>query len=173
MAQVPRIVMFKSICQLIIRFGLNTAHPLLPGAMMLLPKLSNGLTTVFSNTLEEPSDPLEVCWSASFLENRILIVLSENLAAGTGSGYGIAQAIDSWSSEVCMYPFYLLYFVSLMIYIFLAQYDPSNPVASHFTQMVWKATTQVGCAVASCSGIFAASFGVSRSLHSPDIAYVL
>ncbi|KAH7880528.1 CAP domain-containing protein [Lentinula edodes] len=66
----------------------------------------------------------------------------ENLAAGTGSGYGIAQAIDSWSSEV-------------------SQYDPSNPVASHFTQMVWKATTQVGCAVASCSGIFAASFGLA------------
>ncbi|KAJ3813665.1 CAP domain-containing protein, partial [Lentinula aff. lateritia] len=66
----------------------------------------------------------------------------ENLAAGTGSGYGISQAIDSWSSEV-------------------SQYDPSNPVASHFTQMVWKATTQVGCAVASCSGIFAASFGLA------------
>ncbi|KAJ4486350.1 PR-1-like protein [Lentinula aciculospora] len=66
----------------------------------------------------------------------------ENLAAGTGSGYGISQAIDSWSSEA-------------------SQYDPSNPVASHFTQMVWKATTQVGCAVASCSGIFAASFGLA------------
>ncbi|KAJ3737036.1 PR-1-like protein [Lentinula guzmanii] len=66
----------------------------------------------------------------------------ENLAAGTGSGYGIAQAIDSWSSEA-------------------SQYDPNNPVASHFTQMVWKATTEVGCAVASCSGIFAASFGLA------------
>lgn len=24
-------------------------------------------------------------------------------------------------------------------------YDPSNPVASHFTQLVWKASTNVGC----------------------------
>ncbi|KAJ3841064.1 PR-1-like protein [Lentinula raphanica] len=66
----------------------------------------------------------------------------ENLAAGTGSSYGIDQAIDSWSSEA-------------------SQYNPSNPEASHFTQMVWKATTQVGCAVASCSGIFDASFGLA------------
>ena len=40
-------------------------------------------------------------------------------------------------------------------------YNPSNPQASHFTQVVWKGTQQVGCAVQSCNGIFAASFGVS------------
>ncbi|KAF9068038.1 CAP domain-containing protein [Rhodocollybia butyracea] len=66
----------------------------------------------------------------------------ENLAAGTGSSYGIPQAMESWSSEV-------------------SQYNSADPVASHFTQMVWKGTTQVGCAVASCSGIFAASFGLA------------
>ena len=48
----------------------------------------------------------------------------------------------------------------IVLIIFAAQYNPSSPVASHFTQVVWKGTTQVGCAVQSCSGIFAASFGV-------------
>jgi len=66
----------------------------------------------------------------------------ENLAAGTGSGYGIPQALASWADEA-------------------SQYDASNPVASHFTQMVWKATTEVGCALQSCSGIFASSFGLA------------
>ncbi|PBL00780.1 PR-1-like protein [Armillaria gallica] len=64
----------------------------------------------------------------------------ENLAAGTGSGYDISSAIKSWTDEA-------------------SSYDPNNPVASHFTQVVWKATSQVGCAVQSCDGIFAASFG--------------
>ncbi|KAF8203041.1 PR-1-like protein [Pholiota molesta] len=67
----------------------------------------------------------------------------ENLAAGTGSSYGIAAAVKSWTDEV-------------------SQYNPSNPVPSHFTQVVWKGTSQVGCAVQSCSGIFAASFGPAQ-----------
>jgi len=67
----------------------------------------------------------------------------ENLAAGTGSSYGIAAAIKSWTDEV-------------------SQYDPSNPQPSHFTQVAWKSTTQVGCAVQSCSGIFSASFGKAQ-----------
>jgi len=67
----------------------------------------------------------------------------ENLAAGTGSGYTIDSAITSWTNEV-------------------SQYDSSNPQPSHFTQVVWKATTQVGCAVQDCSGIFAASFGLAH-----------
>lgn len=67
----------------------------------------------------------------------------ENLAAGTGSSYGISAAISSWTSEV-------------------SEYDPSNPQASHFTQVVWKATTEVGCAVQECSGIFPASYGEAQ-----------
>ncbi|KAG7099397.1 hypothetical protein E1B28_001250 [Marasmius oreades] len=67
----------------------------------------------------------------------------ENLAAGTGGSYGITAAIKSWTDEV-------------------KDYKASNPVASHFTQVVWKATTQVGCAVTSCDGIFDASFGPAK-----------
>ncbi|GLB36328.1 putative protein with SCP / Tpx-1 / Ag5 / PR-1 / Sc7 family of extracellular domains [Lyophyllum shimeji] len=68
--------------------------------------------------------------------------LGENLAAGTGS-YSIQEAVKSWTDEV-------------------SQYDPSNPQPSHFTQVVWKATTQVGCAVQSCDGIFDPKFGKAQ-----------
>ncbi|KZT30346.1 PR-1-like protein [Neolentinus lepideus HHB14362 ss-1] len=67
----------------------------------------------------------------------------ENLAAGTGDSYDIAAAVKSWTDEV-------------------SEYNPSNPVASHFTQVVWKGSTQVGCALQLCDGIFAASFGKAK-----------
>ncbi|KAJ7927651.1 PR-1-like protein [Mycena leptocephala] len=66
----------------------------------------------------------------------------ENLAAGTGD-FTIQDAINAWTSEA-------------------SQYDPNNPQPSHFTQVVWKGTTQVGCAVATCNGIFPASFGPAQ-----------
>ncbi|KAH9944449.1 PR-1-like protein [Epithele typhae] len=68
----------------------------------------------------------------------------ENLAAGTGSSYGISTASSRGLTK------------------FVTDYSSSNPQASHFTQVVWKATTQVGCAVQSCGGIFDASFGPAK-----------
>ncbi|CAL1695992.1 unnamed protein product [Somion occarium] len=69
--------------------------------------------------------------------------LGENLSAGTAASFGISEAIKTWTDEV-------------------SEYDPNNPQPSHFTQVVWKATTQVGCAVQSCDGIFASSFGKAK-----------
>ncbi|KAF7303381.1 PR-1-like protein [Mycena indigotica] len=51
---------------------------------------------------------------------------------GHGRKYGIEKAIVSWTNEV-------------------GDYDPKNPVPSHFTQVVWRGTTQVGCALTVCA----------------------
>ncbi|KAH6917211.1 PR-1-like protein [Coprinopsis sp. MPI-PUGE-AT-0042] len=55
----------------------------------------------------------------------------ENLAAGTGS-FPISSAVKSWADEV-------------------VDYNPNNPQASHFTQVVWKSTTRLGCATVTCN----------------------
>ncbi|SMN21736.1 similar to Saccharomyces cerevisiae YJL079C PRY1 Protein of unknown function [Maudiozyma saulgeensis] len=59
----------------------------------------------------------------------------ENLAVG----YGTTGSVDAWYNEI-------------------SNYDFSNPGFSsntgHFTQLVWKSTTQVGCGVKSCGGVW-------------------
>jgi len=64
----------------------------------------------------------------------------ENLAAGTGGAYDVAAAVKSWTDEI-------------------AHYDPNHPQPSHFTQVVWKGSEKLGCAVAECSGIFPEKYG--------------
>ncbi|KIY71291.1 PR-1-like protein [Cylindrobasidium torrendii FP15055 ss-10] len=58
----------------------------------------------------------------------------ENLAAGTGN-FGFKNGLDSWMSEA-------------------SKYDYNHPGFSsetgHFTQVVWKNTKQVACAVGDC-----------------------
>jgi len=63
---------------------------------------------------------------------------TENLAAGTGQ-FTATDGINIWVAEE-------------------KKYDPKNPVASHYTQVVWKGTTEVGCVVQKCGAgtIFAA-----------------
>ncbi|KAF7293308.1 SCP domain-containing protein [Mycena chlorophos] len=62
----------------------------------------------------------------------------ENLAAQTGGNFTIPAAMDSWVTGPTEEP----------------AYNANAPVASHFTQIVWKASTQLGCAVQICSDIF-------------------
>ena len=50
----------------------------------------------------------------------------------SGTNNNVAQAIKMWNDEA-------------------PDYNPGNPVASHFTQVVWKDTTELGCAVVACN----------------------
>ncbi|CAE6425737.1 unnamed protein product [Rhizoctonia solani] len=54
----------------------------------------------------------------------------ENLYAATGDPTP-ANAVGAWNSES-------------------KDYNPGNPQYSHWTQVVWKATTKVGCAMKEC-----------------------
>lgn len=59
----------------------------------------------------------------------------ENLAVGVGGGYNVERAFKSWADEA-------------------KDYDWNNPgfnsKTGHFTQVVWKATEELGCASAMC-----------------------
>jgi hypothetical protein len=61
----------------------------------------------------------------------------ENLAWGTGSFATASSSVERWYDEG-------------------SQYNYSAPgfsgATGHFTQMVWKGSTQLGCAMANCSG---------------------
>lgn len=77
----------------------------------------------------------------------------ENLAAGTGE-QDIAGAVSGWVDEE-------------------KAWNPSNPVFSmetgHFTQVVWKGTTTIGCAYKDCpssTGPFGDGYGPTWRLHS-------
>ncbi|KAI0032778.1 CAP domain-containing protein [Vararia minispora EC-137] len=65
-----------------------------------------------------------------------------NIAAGTG-GFTIGDAITAWVNEA-------------------SSYDPNNPQPSHFTQVVWKSSRQLGCAVAACNNILPGFNGISQ-----------
>ncbi|KAI0304841.1 CAP domain-containing protein [Russula brevipes] len=58
----------------------------------------------------------------------------ENLAAGSGN-FTAADGFGLWTNEE-------------------SEYKANNPTASHYTQVVWKSTLEVGCAsMSGCSGI--------------------
>lgn len=63
----------------------------------------------------------------------------ENIVAATGD-FSIPAAMSTFVQDA-------------------AEYNPANPTYTHFTQVVWKSTTQLGCAVSKCDAIFDRSFG--------------
>ncbi|KAJ7490282.1 CAP domain-containing protein [Mycena galericulata] len=63
----------------------------------------------------------------------------ENIVAATGD-FSIYEAIQQFTLDQ-------------------SEYNPANPTYNHWTQVVWKSTTQLGCALASCDGIFDPSLG--------------
>ncbi|WVN85087.1 uncharacterized protein L203_100229 [Cryptococcus depauperatus CBS 7841] len=58
-------------------------------------------------------------------------IYGENLAAGVGNGYDIQRGFSSWIDES-------------------SQYSSIFPQASHFTQVVWKGSKELGCAAHVC-----------------------
>ena len=80
---------------------------------------------------------------------RILTLeLAENLAAGTGQ-YTVTDGINAWTDEA-------------------KDYNPQNPAYSHFTQVVWKGTRELGCAIVTCpaGSIFPTTYGVRTPPYS-------
>ncbi|BEI93951.1 uncharacterized protein CcaverHIS019_0604100 [Cutaneotrichosporon cavernicola] len=75
----------------------------------------------------------------------------ENLAGGTGSDYDLAAEFQMWANEANAYNF---------------DKPGYSAETGHFTQAVWKGTTQIGCAWKACAPgtIFEPQFGNSLIL---------
>jgi pathogenesis-related protein 1 len=82
-------------------------------------------------------------WAQSLKKNRCGFYHSktnygENLWKGTTGYYSIADVIKSWGSEKKDYNY---------------TNNSCKGVCGHYTQMVWKNTTEVGCAAIECNGM--------------------
>lgn len=59
----------------------------------------------------------------------------ENLYSGTGRAPAAAEVVDMWAAEVASYD---------------AKRNRCKGVCGHYTQVVWRASQRVGCAMATC-----------------------
>lgn len=113
---------------------------------------SGGKLGPFGGTLQPPSvirPPIVYHFQRTWLP-----VLGVTTTSPLLSNRGQMKSVSIKTNRLDRYP-------KLTSLISIAQYNSGNPQPSHFTQVVWKGTTQVGCAVQKCNGIFDASFGVS------------
>ena len=94
---------------------------------------SGGQVGAFGGTPPNRSSPVTL----------LTIYPTENLAAGAGGDFTVTDGINGWTDEA-------------------KDYDPQNPTYSHFTQVVWKGTKELGCALVDCpaGSIFPAEYGV-------------
>jgi len=65
----------------------------------------------------------------------------ENLAAGAGT-FTPAAAVKLFAADI-------------------SKYNPEHPSYNQFTQLVWKSSTSVGCAVAQCDNLVAEKWGMA------------
>lgn len=69
------------------------------------------------------------------LEHRTDRLYGENLAGGYGMS--AQEVVDMWASEKANYDY---------------ESNTCNGVCGHYTQVVWRGTTQIGCGMATCGG---------------------
>jgi len=93
-------------------------------------------STTLAQNAETWADQCQFKSTNGVLSNELY---GENIAAGTGD-FSITAAVASFVQDQ-------------------DKYDPANPSYLHFTQVVWKSTTELGCAVSQCDGIFDKSLG--------------
>ena len=79
-------------------------------------------------------------WASHCPVNNVLAhenqqTFGENIAFGTG--WSAQSAADAWYGEIRNYNF------NVPVYT-------RNPAVGHFTQMVWRTTTQLGCGMMAC-----------------------
>ncbi|KAF5337484.1 hypothetical protein D9758_013607 [Tetrapyrgos nigripes] len=107
-----------------------------PAQISLYLRAHNSLRTIYNATSMIWNDTL-----ASYAQNYVNLCVyahsnpdpyGENIAAGYGSSYSIARGLQDWANEN-------------------STYNYNAPKASHFTQMVWKGSVQLGCASQTCT----------------------
>jgi hypothetical protein len=78
----------------------------------------------------------------------------ENLAWGTGEFSSAKSSVDRWYNEISQYNFAA---------------PGYNSATGHFTQVIWRATTQIGCGSATCSGqtLWVCRYSPAGNITSP------